>query len=295
WTSSYVLMNGSIIAALGLSLYAADLLSDPQLFLIIAGSRLGAAGIVVLIGALEYVADRRYTLRRATSLGLLTFVVTHSVYLPATLLGYGLLTVAKLQPPPFPAFAFPRGGVVVAFSAFAETLTRTLGAVPVLLLAVGLLVVSLHVFNTILDRIETDRLRRVTRHALQRPWVGLLLGGLVTAATTSVAFSLGVVVPLYNRGFVSRRHIIPYILGANLGTLSDTVVVGMVLETETGAAIVLALLGTAGLVSLLAVARFETYYDWIAVLHDAIVGDRRMFYAALVLLLVVPLGLMMIR
>lgn len=290
WLVSYLLMNGSIVAALGLSLFAADLLTEPQLFLMVAGSRLGAAGIVVLVGAIDYLADRDYTLRRATSLGLLTFVVTHSIYLPATAVGYGLMAIGGLPLPTPRGLEFRAGGVMAAITALAEALTEALGAGPVFLLAIGLMFVSLRIFNRVLDRVQTDRLRAFARVSLRRPWVALVLGFFVTAATTSVAFSLGVVVPLYNRGYVSRRHIIAYILGANIGTLTDTLVVAVVLETPIGVGLVLALLGVATVFTLLAVARYGRYLAGIEAVHNRIVGDPRVFVAVLVVLLLVPLA-----
>ena len=43
WLATYALVNGSLVAALSLSLFTADLVSASQLFLMIVGSRLGAA------------------------------------------------------------------------------------------------------------------------------------------------------------------------------------------------------------------------------------------------------------
>lgn len=295
WLVSYVLMNGSVVAALALSLFTTGLLTEPQLYLMVAGSRLGAAAIVILVGALDYVADRDYSLRRATSLGILTFVVTHSIYLPATLVGYGLLTVGQLTPPTPIGVEFRAGGLVAALTAIAETLTNAIGAGPVFVLALALLVVSLRVFNGVLDRVETERVRTVARLTIRRPWIAVILGLVVTAATTSVAFSLGVVVPLYNRGYVRRRHMVGYILGANIGTLSDTVIVAIVLETPVGAGLVLALLGVAGALTVLAVLGYERYLAAIAPVHDRIVGDPRVFAAVLAALLLVPLALIGIR
>ncbi len=81
----------------------------------------------------------------------------------------------------------------------------------------------------------------------------------MTGLNTSVAFWLGVIVPLYNRDYVTRREIIPYTLGGNGGTLSDTFVVAMVLGTEAGIAVIttLAVIGLA--VTLVALAGYGPY------------------------------------
>jgi len=91
WLTAYVLGNGSVVAALALSLYNAGLVPVSQLFLMVAGSRLGAAAIVVFIGALDFFQKERYSLQEGVSMGLLTFLVTHSIYLPVTAVGYLLL------------------------------------------------------------------------------------------------------------------------------------------------------------------------------------------------------------
>jgi len=68
WLSAYVMLNGSIVAAIALSLHSADLMTVLELFLLVAGSRLGAAGIVLLIGALEYLRASEYSLPEAMRL-----------------------------------------------------------------------------------------------------------------------------------------------------------------------------------------------------------------------------------
>ncbi|MFB6352508.1 MAG: sodium:phosphate symporter, partial [Halobacteriales archaeon] len=61
WLGAYAVANGSVVAALALSLFRADILSSSQLFLMVAGSRLGAAAIVVFIGAADYLQRRQST------------------------------------------------------------------------------------------------------------------------------------------------------------------------------------------------------------------------------------------
>jgi len=88
WIASYILANGTIVAALSLSLFKSELVLPSQLFLMIVGSRLGGAAVVVFIGAFDYLNEEIESLRESTSLGLLTFLLTHSIYLPAMALGY---------------------------------------------------------------------------------------------------------------------------------------------------------------------------------------------------------------
>jgi sodium-dependent phosphate cotransporter len=96
-----------VIAALGLSLFAVGVVSAPQLFLMIAGSRLGAVATAVFVGALDHVQTERYSLRKSVGMGLLTFLCTLSIYLPVTVLGSVLLPYLR---DPFRAVS--RGGTV---------------------------------------------------------------------------------------------------------------------------------------------------------------------------------------
>jgi len=68
WIASYVLANGSIVAALSLSLFNSELVLPSQLFLMIVGSRLGGAAVVIFIGAFDYLNEEIESLRESTSL-----------------------------------------------------------------------------------------------------------------------------------------------------------------------------------------------------------------------------------
>ena len=71
-----------------------------------------------------------------------------------------------------------------------------------------------------LHRVETDVW-------LKHPWTMFLLGCLVATLTLSVSVALTVLVPLAVKGYVKRDEALPYIMGANITTLADTLVVAM--------------------------------------------------------------------
>ena len=92
WLATYGLTNGSVVAALAVSLLRSDLVSVTESFLMITGSRLGGAAIVVLVGVLDFLQERRgRTLSEGASLGLLTFLVSFTVYVPVTVAGLVVL------------------------------------------------------------------------------------------------------------------------------------------------------------------------------------------------------------
>jgi sodium-dependent phosphate cotransporter len=294
WLGAYALANGSVVAAVGLSLFATGALTTTQLFLVVAGSRLGGAAVVVFVGAIDHVQGGHDSVRRSISVGLLAFLLTHSVYLPVTAVGYAGLP-ALLGP----AAGADRGGTVLArspspFEPVAGAITTGIGPGPTVLLAVALLFASLRLFDRLLSGVDTAVLRGWLSDRFRRVPLAFAAGLLLTGLTTSVAFSLGMVVPLYNRGHVERATLVPYVLGANIGTLFDTLLVAVVLESGRGTAVVLAALGVATLLTLVALAVHGSYSRAVLAAHDRLLSDRAVFLVFVAALVVVPLALVVV-
>jgi sodium-dependent phosphate cotransporter len=294
WVASYVLANGSIVAALSLSLFRADLVVTSQLFLMIVGSRLGGAAVVVFIGAFDYLNKEIGTVRESTSLGLLTFLLTHSIYLPAMVLGYAV--VPRLESESTAEWTLPQvtGSVPDPFFGTPDAAIDVLGPGLTFLLALGSILFSLQLFDDVLDSIDKRRLRENYVTKLEDKWFSFAVGAVVTGLTTSVAFSIGVIVPLYNRGHIKRREIVPFILGANVGTLTDTLLIAIALDVPVGAATVVVVLVLGLVLSLLALAAFGSYLTVVGRLQTELVDSPGYFAAFLLSLLVVPLGLLLV-
>jgi sodium-dependent phosphate cotransporter len=161
-------------------------------------------------------------------------------------------------------------------------------------LALAGLVASLSLFDRLFRSLETTRLRGRYLSRLGHPGVSFLAGAVLTALTTSVAFSLGVVVPLYNRGFVEREEILPFVLGASVGTLSDTLLAGLALGLPEAVLVVVVLLAVGTLFSLAVLAVYRPYARTLGRLHDRVLADRTVFLAFVVSLVAVPLGLVVL-
>ena len=290
WFASYVLTNGSLVAALSVSLFSSGLITSSELFLMVVGSRLGGAAVVVFIGAFDYLNEELDSVREALSLGLLTFLLTHAIYLPVTVLGYLSLPVLPLeaefnqQPPDID------GGV----SVLTDGIVDLLGPGVAFVVALGCIAASLRLFDHTLDGIDTDRLRQRYLVELGDRWVSFAAGLLITGVTTSVAFSLGVVVPLYNRGHVKTTEIMPFVLGANIGTLVDTLIVAVALDTPVGVRTVLAIVGLSAVVSVLPLVFYTPFQSLIGGIQEEIMRSVGLFIGVLLSLLVVPLVLFLL-
>jgi len=291
WFASYVLANGSLVAALSVSLFSSELIARSQLFLMIVGSRLGGAAVVVFIGAFDYLNEELDSVREAMSLGLLTFLLTHSIYLPVVVVGYLALPVLPLgvrAEGAAPAVDGPLAGTVAALT---DGIVAVVGPGVAFLLALGCIAASLRLFDHVLDGIDTEHLRQRYIVGLDNRWLSFGLGLVITGLTTSVAFSLGVIVPLYNRGHIKPREIMPFVLGANVGTLVDTLIVAVALGTPIGIRTVLVILGLGTLVSVVTLVWYGPYQSIIRTIQAELLGSTGYFVGFLLSLLVVPLVL----
>lgn len=292
WLAAYGLTNGSVVAALSVSLLGADVVTTSEGFLLVSGSRLGGAGVVVLVGALDYAGKRGPgTLREGTSLGLLTFLLTLSIYGPVTVLGYLLWPVVRGPLQAAVVTADPSVGALRVFDPACCAVVDAVGAVPALVVAIALLFGSLQLFDRVLSGVEPETLRSSVFRHFRRRWTAFLVGLVVTGATTSVAFSLGVVVPLYNRRFVKRSEMVPYVLGANVGTLLDTLLVAFVLESAAGVAVVVLVMALATGLTLAALVVYGPYAAAVDAAQDRLLGNRRALFVFAGLLVAVPLAL----
>src|SRR4029078_4482175 len=111
---------------------------------------------------------------------------------------------------------------------------------------------------------------------LKRPWTMFLLGCIVATLTLSVSVALTVLVPLAVKGYVKRDEALPYIMGANITTLADTLVVAMLQHTPVAAQIVLAEAIGVSIVSIIILAFFYgPTKSMVLGLDDWLVGDNR--------------------
>jgi sodium-dependent phosphate cotransporter len=88
-----------------------------------------------------------------------------------------------------------------------------------------LLVFSFRVIDALVPEIDEQRLQGSRLRWLRRKWPMFLLGNIVVIATMSVSVALTILVPLVAKGYVRRQDLVPYIIGADLGTLIDKLLI----------------------------------------------------------------------
>jgi Na+/phosphate symporter len=285
---AYLFLSGKPVAAFALTLFATGGLTRLQAFTTLSGGRLGAAFVVLLVGFL-YASRDRQAGRDPLGVGVLTLVVTTVVYVPGMFLGYGLLKSGALD-------GLRLTNVHVANGV--GTLTKWIvtpahDALPdALLLPIGGLVIVLAI--KLLDRLlpQIDAYRRVRsngRGGGRGRWSMFGLGFGATLVTFSVSVALTALVPLAARRLITREQALPYILGSNVATLVDTLLVAVLVGNAVGVQIVLAeAIGVAVVTAILVLALYRPLEGAVLAIDEWVVSDRRHLWLFVLSIFVLP-------
>ena len=275
WLFAMAVLSGSPVAATAMTFLDAGVLNGQEAQAMIVGSRLGASFVVLFLGLVYVIRGHRS--ESSLAAGVLSLLVTQTTYLPAAVVA---------------SFALSRGwtegwGVGVLGSA-SSVLDRLLGPVTGLLNArvpswglfpLGLILLLLSF--AVLDRSLPDLRRPGSRfgdlsHLLFRPAVTFALGAGITLISLSVTVSLSLLVPLSARGYIRKENAIPYIMGANVTTLVDTLFAAALLGSPLGISVVLTLMVGVCLVSLvILLVVFRPYERLLVSLTNWIASRRR--------------------
>ena len=301
WLGALLVLSGSPVAASALALFDGGSLTIEQGYAMVVGSRLGAAFVVLVIGTL-YALRRTESGRRAPiSIGVLALAMTFIAYVPGGLLGFlllrsGIPSSLALTPP---AFVFDGTRALTApVSALVEAILspdQPLSAGLLFVLGVALLLASFRVVDLFLPEIGADRDDERARW-YAGPWTMFGIGLLVALATLSVSVALSVLVPVVAKGYVRREQILPYIAGANITTLFDTLVVAVLLGNPLAPAIVVSVAGgVAAWTVLLLALTYQPLRRLVFDFQGAVLHSRRRLLIFVGLLFLVPISLLIAR
>lgn len=291
WLGAYFVLSGSPVAAAALALFAAGATNTLQTFTMLTGSRLGASFIVLLVGFMY--AIRSKNRRESIGMGVLALSMTAVVYVPGMLLGYGLLKAGWLDGVQWQASAEVSTVIDSVWGPIVDLAGRTVPGP--LLFPVGLAVIlaSFKLLDQVLPSLDGERHAESRRHWLRKPWPMFFLGSLAALLTLSVSVALTVLVPLASKGYIKRQEAIPYIAGANITTLADTLVAAMILGNPVGVQVVLAeAIGVAVVTLLLLAVAYGPLQRGIMALDEWIVSTTPRLVLFVTGLFVLPAGLL---
>jgi Na+/phosphate symporter len=288
WLGAYIVLSGSPIAAVALSLYVGGAMTELQTFTMLSGSRLGASFVVLLVGFLYAVRNRGHNRAEAIGMGVLALSLTAVVYIPGMIIGYWILKSGMLDGIQMHASEDVLSLVDYIWGPALDLLTRMPGWT---LLPVGLAIVliSFKLLDRVLPQLDGEHHGGKRADWLRRPWPMFALGCIVATLTLSVSVALTLLVPLASRGYVKRREAIPYIMGANITTLADTLVAAMVLGNAVAVQIVLAQAIAVGIISLLLLAFvYRPLVEGVMRLDEWVVASNRRLWLFVAVLFVLP-------
>jgi solute carrier family 34 (sodium-dependent phosphate cotransporter) len=241
WLGACIVLSGSPIAASSLTLLEGKAIDVSQAFTMLTGSRLGASFVVLVVGFIYALRQRGDKSRRAPlSIGILSLTMTMLAYLPGALIGWLLLTGGHLDGINLVA---PPGLLSATDMAFGWAVDLAKAYVPgwaLFPVGLGVLLLAFKAFDAALPQVDSERLEHRADAWYKKPWAMFLVGCGVALLTLSVSVALTVLVPLVAKGYLKREDTLPYIAGANITTLADTLVAAILLGNGDASRVVLA-------------------------------------------------------
>ncbi len=293
WLSSSLILSGSPIAASALALFDAGAIGALAAFTMINGSRFGASLAILLLGFFYHLlGHERHT---SLSVGILTLLITLTVYSTGMVIGILLLLYGLLDPVQFSLPSVAAELIDLVYGPILSPLSRWLAGWPLFLLGVGTIMASFKLFDAILPiRLEATKFRKVHRY-VYNPWIMFLLGFGVTVLTTSVSVSIGILIPLSTRGYVKAENLVPYIMGANVSTFIDTLIVALLLRNPGAFTVVLSGIMGLAVASALIILLFFRRYESLMLRSMRFIGlSRRNFIVFLAFTFIFPIALLVI-
>jgi hypothetical protein len=300
WLGAMLVMSGSPIAVASLTMLGGEAISPIQSLSMLTGSRLGASFVVLTVSFLYATRSgaEREQRRASISIGIYCLILTSIVYLPALVMG-----VPLLRSDVFDGFAPEAPGSVLRVvdtivGPVVDLLVRIVPDTPGLLFLAGMVLLLASVRLVDLALPEADDAAHLEDHTdwRSRKWRMFAVGSLVALVTMSVSVALTVLVPAVSKGYFRRRQVMPYIMGANITTLGDTLLTAFLVENPEAIHVVMTELVTITFVTLL---WLFFAYGWLQVnvtrVTDWILDERWRLASFVGLLFIAPLMLILVR
>jgi solute carrier family 34 (sodium-dependent phosphate cotransporter) len=244
WLGALLVLSGSPVAASALSLVSTRSIDPTEGFTMVTGSRLGAAFVVLLVAVIYALRGGEGRRMAPVSTAVMALTTTAAIYVPAALLGYGLLHWGPFRSV---SLQLPAQFSDLLDIVYGDLLAAIEGwpAAVLFLGGLGILLVAFKLIDAVVPEIGREEIERSRLSWMTGKWPMFGLGCLVALVAMSVSVALTVLVPLVAKGYVKREDILPYIMGANITTLGDTLLAAFLLDSPAAVQIVLAgIIGT---------------------------------------------------
>lgn len=241
WLGACIVLSGSPVAASALTLFDGGSLTRTESFTMLTGSRLGAAFVVLVAGTIYAVRHRTGSGRRAPiSIGILSLLVTACIYVPGAAIGYLLLDRGALDGLTIGTSPSIASATDVAFGWAVDLAKSFLPGWVLFPAGVVVLLVAFWLIDKVMPSVGLEQADDRPEAWYDRKWTMFALGCGVCLLTLSVSVALTVLVPLVAKGYLRRANVLPYIMGANITTLVDTLVAAILLGNLDAVRVVVA-------------------------------------------------------
>jgi hypothetical protein len=293
WLGAYFVLSGSPVAATTISLFGAGSLTKLQTLTMLSGSRLGASFIVLLTGILFTVRAKGKRKQESIGMGIQALTMTALVYLPGMGLAYLMLRGGLLDGVQWHSSSELEAVLARIWGPFVDFAKDHLPGGFLFLAGLGTILLSFKLLDRVLPQIDSERAEN-QHHWIKKRWVMFGLGCLVATLTLSVSVALTVLVPLAFKGYLKRDEALPYIMGANITTLADTLVVAMLQRTPVAAQIVLAeAIGVAAISVLVLAFAYRPVSGGVMRLQDWLLTENKRLAGFVGVIFLVPISLLL--
>jgi hypothetical protein len=277
WLGACVVLSGSPVAASSLTLLDGGAIDRTQSFAMLTGSRLGAAFVVLVVGGVYAVRHRGATggPRAPLSIGILSLLMTMVAYVPGALVGFALLRNGALDRLDIGTSPSLTSATDALFGWAVDLAKDVLPSWALFPAGLAVLLLGFSAFDRVLPQLgERDGEGPPAWH--DRTWPMFFAGCGVCLLTLSVSVALTVLVPLVAKGYLRRANTLPYIAGANITTLADTLVAAILIGNQDAVRVVVAVTLAVSVWTVLVLA---TAYPMVRAgllgIARAVLGSRR--------------------
>jgi hypothetical protein len=289
WFGSYVVMSGSPVAAVAMSLFAGGATTDLETFAMINGTRMGASLIVLVVGFVSYLTGRRNP--DGLYIGVVALLTAITLWAPAMPLGLLVLDRGWLDGIEISSPGALTSFVTTISDPVVDPLKDLLPTVGLFVAGVGALMIAFTSFDRAIPSLETPgpRFERMSR-LLHKRLPMFLFGIMVTLITLSVSLSVTILVPLALKGYIRRARVVPYVMGANIATWVDTLFAALLLDSPAAFTIVLTEMVVGAIVSLFVLlVLYRPYTRLILAIARRVSSSRRYLATFICVLFGMPL------
>jgi Na+/phosphate symporter len=241
WIGACIVLSGSPVAASALTLFDGGSITRMQSFTMLTGSRIGAAFVVLVAGTIYALRNRTGSGHRAPiSIGILSLLVTAGIYVPGAVIGYLLLDRGVLDGLKIGTSPSITSATDTAFGWAVDIAKSVLPGWGLFPAGVIVLLVAFWLIDKVMPSVGLEGAEDRPDAWYHRKWAMFALGCGVCMLTLSVSVALTVLVPLVAKGYLRRANVLPYIMGANITTLADTLVAAILLGNLDAVRVVVA-------------------------------------------------------